>query len=282
MIENLILKTLLMVFGIGAVSGILYDDSKLYLIDDIYPNMIVYDFNNKKTTEVVLVEELQKVAVDKKNKADFESITHTNQEIFIFGSGSAKNRNDLFVIRKKDWHVERFSIEKLYQNLAKKHQIPLEEFNIEGAVIDKNTVYLFQRGNGKRKLNGVFVFPKDYLFRKENPQNRTDFHPVHLPEKKGFQYGFSDAVLHNQQIYFTATAEGALSTYHDGEVLGSIIGLIDMKSFEVHRTEMISSDLKVEGLTVKSENKNQIEFYLAYDNDSGEKKSEILTYVWKK
>ena len=45
---------------------------------------------------------------------------------------------------------------------------------------------------------------------------------------------------------------------------------------------MISSDLKVEGLTVKSENKNQIEFYLAYDNDSGEKKSEILTYVWKK
>lgn len=271
-----------MVFGVGAVSGILYDDSKLYLIDDTYPNLLVYDFDTKKTTEVILVEELQNIAISKKLKADFESITQTKNEIFVFGSGSAKNRNDLFVIRKKDLQVERFSIEKLYQNLAENHQIPLEEFNIEGSIIDKNSVYLFQRGNGKSKLNGVFVFPKDYLFQEENPQNTTEFHAVNLPENKGFQYGFSDAVLHNHQIYFTATAEGALSTYHDGEVLGSIIGLMDMKSFEVHRTEMISSDLKVEGLTVKSENKNQIEFYLAYDNDSGEKKSEILTYVWKK
>ena len=72
----------------------------------------------------------------------------------------------------------------------------------------------------------------------------------------------------HDKIYFLATAEDTQSTYNDGEVLGSFIGRIDLKTMKVEFTQKITSTNKFEGLTFYKKSNNKIEFLLCEDNDT--------------
>ncbi len=52
------------------------------------------------------------------------------------------------------------------------------------------------------------------------------------------------------KIYFLATAEDTQSTYNDGEVKGSLIGVIDVATMKLEFTQKISDTHKFEGLTL--------------------------------
>jgi hypothetical protein len=65
-----------------------------------------------------------------------------------------------------------------------------------------------------------------------------------------------------------ATAEDTESTYDDGEVLGSLIGRINLKTMKIDFTQKISSTHKFEGLTLYTDSKEKIEFLLCEDKDT--------------
>jgi len=69
-------------------------------------------------------------------------------------------------------------------------------------------------------------------------------------------------------IYFLATAEDTISTYEDGEVLGSIIGKMKSDTFEIIDTQIISNTQKFEGITLYENNDKEIHFLLCEDNDT--------------
>jgi hypothetical protein len=83
----------------------------------------------------------------------------------------------------------------------------------------------------------------------------------------------------DDKIYFLASAENSNSTYDDGEVLGSIIGRIDVKKMKIDFTQKISDTHKFEGLTLYKKSSNEIEFLLCEDNDTEVLEADVYKLV---
>ena len=152
----------------------------------------------------------------------------------------------------------------LYSVMQSFGEIKPEDFNIEGAIYNGETWFLFNRGNGKSNKNVVFTITGKNLTNEFNILSNA----YKLPKIKGVRCSFTDAVLVDNKIYFLATAEDTESTYADGEVFGSLIGSIDIKTMKIDFTKKITDKHKFEGLTVFKNTNQTIEFLLCEDKDS--------------
>jgi len=259
--EKFQLSVLFKIIGIGSASGILYHNDLLYVISDNSTYLYEYNIPNEILNKIPLVDYPQE-NIPKKDKPDFESISFLENKLYILGSGSTKNRNK--VVRYKPTskiHSEKdFSI--IFQDIKIQLEIKDEELNIEGLIQQNNIMYLFQRGNGMNSKNGI-------IYSNEDIENRLfKFVPFDLPKINNVSSTFTDAILIEDKIYFLASAEDTTSTYDDGEVLGSIIGTIDLKTMKLKSSIQISNKHKFEGLTLYKKTATQIELLLCEDNDS--------------
>ena len=103
--------------------------------------------------------------------------------------------------------------------------------------------------------------------------NLTDFlhdrplHPRILAVSLGLLHqvplSFTDATKAEHLILFLAVAEDSQSTYLDGTVVGSVLGLMN-RSGEILETMILDTTSKPEGLSYNSVEKS---FYLVTDND---------------
>jgi hypothetical protein len=143
-------------------------------------------------------------------------------------------------------------------------EIKPEDFNLEGAIFDGENWYLFNRGNGISNKNTIFTIHAKNLG-EEFALISVNYK---LPKIKGVRSSFTDAVLVDDKIYFLSTAENTKSTYDDGEILGSFIGRIDIKTMKIDFTQKITSTNKFAGLTFYKKENNKIEFLLCEDNDT--------------
>ena len=134
---------------------------------------------------------------------------------------------------------------------------------------------LFQRGNGATGKNGIFIVP-------DNPEQPQGFVAVTLPKISNIETTFTDAILVDNFIYFLASAEDTISTYEDGEVLGSIIGKMNAETFEIIETQIISISHKFEGITLYENDDNEIKFLLCEDTDTEVLESKIYKLTIKK
>jgi hypothetical protein len=64
---------------------------------------------------------------------------------------------------------------------------------------------------------------------------------------KGVRTCFTDAVLVEGKIYFLATAENIASTYDDGEILGSLIGRIDIETMKIDFLKKLAPQINLKG-----------------------------------
>lgn len=264
--EKFQLELFLILVNIGAASGLVYTNDSLFLIQDNSSLLYHYSFSNKDLSKIKLTDTSSE-SMEKKNKLDFESITLSNNQLYIFGSGSGAKRNQLFTYHLKTGKVSERNIQPQHDSLQKKFGISAEEYNIEGVVYYNNKSYLFQRGNGKKAQNGVFIL--------NDLTKEASYHSVDLPELKGVKTTFTDAVLADHAIYFLAAAEKSDSTYLDGEVTGSIIGKLSPETLKIEYTQKISDTHKFEGITLYKRNNNSLEFLLCEDSDSEQLESKI-------
>lgn len=271
--EKFQLEVFLILMNIGSASGLVYTEDKLFLIQDNSTYLYQYNFSSKNLTLIELVAEAAK-SIDKKSKPDFESITLVKNQLQLFGSGSGIKRNQLFSYDLKTGKITERNIQLQHDSLQKKFDISAEDYNIEGVIFYNQKTFFFQRGNGPKAQNGVFILNDD--------TKETSYHPIELPELKGVKATFTDAVLVDNQIYFLAAAEKSESTYFDGEVTGTIIGRLSSETLEVEYTEKISDVHKFEGITLYQKNSNSLEFLLCEDKDSEDLKSTIYKLTIKK
>lgn len=153
-----------------------------------------------------------------------------------------------------------------------------ENFNIEAAVNSGEKWYLFNRGNGPTAQNGIFTLTgnfNDMIF-------QTIYTPIKLPKIKGIRTSFTDAVKVKNKLYFLASAENSVSTYNDGEILGTIVGRIDIEKMKIDFTQQITSKNKFEGITLFKENSKTLEFLLCEDTDTDSKESNIYKLTLNK
>ena len=215
-----------------------------------------------------MVENAQENIV-KKDKPDFESITLKDEKLLLLGSGSTATRNSMIVFDLKSNEVTVQSLAAIYSQIKSEHSIKDSELKIEGCIITNDTVYYFQRGNGAQGKNGIF-FSKNST---EKP--KYTFVTFDLPRINTVSTPFTDTILVEDTIYFLATAEDTNSTYGDGEILGSSIGTIDLKTMTLQHCFQISQKHKFEGLTLYKKTATHIELLLCEDNDTDELVSTI-------
>jgi len=278
--EKIQLSLLFKIIGIGSASGLVYHQDKLYLISDNSTFLYEYNIPTEKLNKIALTENAQD-NIAKKDKPDFEAIAVKKNDLVLLGSGSTAKRNQAFLY---NFHPE----DESYQDISKKDMSLLfqkikdqlhftdEELNIEGLVFNKKDIYLFQRGNGNSGKNGII-----YVYdNKQEP--KLAFTAFDLPKIKNVTTTFTDAILVGDKIWFLASAEDTTSTYLDGEVLGSIIGRIDLKTLTLEFTQQISSTNKFEGLTLYKQSEKEMEFLLCEDTDSEVLESNIYKLVLDK
>lgn len=260
--------------GVGAASGLIYQDNHLKLISD--DSDVLYTFHPDGTlidkTSLLLSGELLENQ-KKSEKSDFEAIAQFEDTYYIFGSGSDKNRNNLIKFHHDTDSINRESLHSLYSQMRKEAQIKEDDFNIEGAILQKDRLLLFNRGNGPNQNNGIF-FIENFL-NKDTPYE-ISFKPIQLPKIQGVPFGFTDAIQVNDEIFFLAAAEAGESVYDDGEVLGSLFGTIDIESMELKSNILITKEHKLEGITLYEKKADHISFLLCEDPDDGGQKTKIF------
>ena len=260
------------IIGIGSASGLFYQNDLLYLISD--NSSYLYEYNIKK-------EHLEKYPlyhnpsenIFKIDKPDFESITHFQDSLYIFGSGSTANRNRMieFSIPQKE-KIQTNNMVDIYAIMQSFASIKETDFNLEGASYDGEFWYFFNRATNDSNKNTVLTLKAKKLDQ-EFALLSNDYK---LPKLKGVRTSFTDGVLVGNKLYFLAAAENTTSTYEDGEILGSIIGRIDIESMKIDFTKTISTTNKFEGLTVYKQQGNQITFLLCEDKDNDDSNSAIF------
>ena len=260
--------------GIGSASGLIYYQDVLFVISDNSTFLYQYVIDKDVVLKFPLVENPQE-NIAKKDKLDLEAMTSYGNQIFIFGSGSTPQRNTMFSLNLENDALHKNDLSHLYQFLRELASLNEDELNIEGAICVNKTMLLFQRGNGANNKNGIFIVP-------DNPEQPQGFVAVELPEISNVATTFTDAILVDNFIYFLASAEDTISTYEDGEVLGSIIGKMNAETFEVIETQIISISHKFEGITLYENDDNEIKFLLCEDTDTEVLESKIHKLTIKK
>lgn len=269
--EKFQLQLFFQIIGIGSASGLLYHNELLYLISDNSTYLYEYKIESNELTKIALTENPAE-NIPKKDKPDFESITLEKNNFFIFGSGSTENREKLITYHFLNKKIKQKNISELYDKLKSKFSIQNDELNIEGAFYHDKQFYLFQRGNAKNASNGVFIVNND-------KEIELQFVKIQLPKINKIEASFTDAILVNKTIYFLATVENTVSTYEDGEILGTFLGKMKLEDFSIEEIQLISNKNKFEGITFFKKTKKQLEFLLCEDNDTEVLNSKIYKLI---
>lgn len=258
--ENFTLTNFLTIKGISAASGLLFSQNVLFVISDSSSFLYQYDLEKSLLLKFPLVKEPAE-NIRKQDKLDLESITRNGNQLLLLGSGSTAKRTTLFSLDLSNDVLKTQDLQPLYQKLKTVSELTDAQFNIEGAIYANETMVLFQRGNSKDSQNGIFLVPN-------NQKDNIRFIPIILPTLDGIETTFTDAILVNDTIYFLACAENTSSTYEDGDVLGSILGIMHAPTFEIIAVKLLSDYQKFEGITLYKNSDETIEFLLCEDNDT--------------
>ena len=276
--EKFQLSLLFKIIGLGSASGLLFQNNSILAIGDNSSYLYEYQTETAKLQRHPLAENAQE-NTPKAFKPDFEAITQYADSIYIFGSGSTENRNFMVQVDSKTKEVIKTQeLTDLYLTMQSFAKIAPEDFNIEGVIYNGETWFFFNRGNGKTGKNVVFTVEGKNLVN----EFQIISNEYKLPKIKGVRTSFTDAILVDNKIYFLASAENSNSTYDDGEVLGTIIGRIDVKKMKIDFTQKISDTHKFEGITLYKKSSNEIEFLLCEDNDTEVLEANVYKVVLSK
>ncbi|MNL15824.1 hypothetical protein D3C87_1368350 [compost metagenome] len=265
------LELLFHIIGISSASGLFLKNNSLYVIGDNSSYFYEYELKSSNLKRYA-VSENPTENISKKIKPDFEALAHYENSFYLFGSGSTENRNKMVQLNANT--KERVSIQDLstlYKRMQVLADLNAENFNIEGVVYTGDAWYFFNRGNGDSGRNLVFTFHGKLL----TSNSKITYAELKLPKIKGIRTSFTDAIKVEDKFYFLAAAENTNSTYNDGEVLGSIIGCIDIKTMKITFTEKISDQHKFEGLTLQHNQENELSFLLCEDKDNDQLQADI-------
>lgn len=248
-----------------AASGLVISSGKYFIISDDEVSLLYGTPGKRFETLKIWEHDLPDDPKERKKvKPDLECLYLDGQELYLIPSFSKKNRDQGAVAKLgengKITALKTLDLSELRKNLSKE----VSDLNIEGGVILKNKLHLFQRGNGNDGTNEIIIC--DDLF-----SDHFERRKLKLPDHLGVPLTVTDAALLGDTIYFTAVAENTASTYLDGEVLGSYLGRLDGE-LKVDSLRQLDFSGKPEGLCFDQEGK----LFFVTDDDSREKPSRLF------
>ncbi len=284
--EALFLQSEQIITTVPSASGIVCKGENIWMIGDDVSSLFELDKNNeiKNSYQVSFMNRQENGRLLKSIKPDFESMDFFDDKLIMMGSGSKKISRDTAVIF--DFKTREILAKASFRPLFNHFLViggfdSLQSINMEGITSDEKYFYLLHRGNICGK-NIVFQIKKDELltYIDEGKIPEVLFHYFDLPKIDGYFSGFSGACITPNQKYllYTSSVESTNDVYHDGEVLGSFIGIIPMHgenawqsnvSYPVLKNDSVLKT-KLESICVKSQDGNRLNLVCVSDNDNGE------------
>lgn len=270
--------------GIPSASGLEITETGIYVIGDNSPFLFKLDDNFNIIEKINLFPECHFPGsiIEKIQKPDLEALAKGNREgniLMAFGSGSKSPERDILVETDLSTKISKeHSLIDFYSYLRSVSGLSSEELNIEAAEVFKDQLLLFNRG---KNLIIKFSLPefKAYL-NKRGKLPEIEVFQIDLPEINGIKSGFSGASLDpdNGILYFTTTVEDTDNWIDDGEVLGSFIGVIELKDLldgmkPDHIAILLDKDhlkIKVESIgVIPPYNPKKVNLLMVTDSDGG-------------
>jgi hypothetical protein len=253
---------------VAAASGVAIVGDTLHVVADDEPFVARYGLGGAPRGRVALFDDAlpEEPAARKAAKPDLEVLFALPGGVLVaLGSGSRPTRRR--GARLDGDTVTPLELAPLYERLLGE----LPELNVEGVAVCGERLRLLSRGNGPGRVNAVIdVALREVAGARVWPASALRaVRRVTLPT--GF--GFTDAEpLGGGALLFTAAAEDSASTYEDGAVAGSILGVLD--GVVVREVRPLSA-LKVEGVA-----RRDAELYLVTDADDRATRAALLRTRW--
>jgi|GEM_PF-1960288 len=277
---------------VPSASGLVYCTGKLFVISDEENSIAVFDsFPGKgKWLEIIPGSLPEEKRARKAAKSDWEGISLLPVGIFKKGhslllvpSGSKSHRvKGALLGLGADGNLTGES--SLVDFSAIYEALRIKDINVEGFVIQGSEAILFHRGNGSAGVCLVIrIRTTDFFdsllggkpFSKSGVIKQTK---IVGGDIEGAPLTVTDAcALRDGRLLCTLAAEGGDSTYEDGEVAGSAIGILEVDD-SLSLLTTIEGTLKLEGVTLTQEGSNSIEGLLCSDADDRETPSQIFSF----
>jgi len=270
---------------VAAASGIVNLNSYWIIVADDENHFAYFKESNKLTPgnwlKIFESDLPLEVKERKKVKPDLEAIVLIDNAILMIPSGSKKNRviGKLVSSDKKfpqSLKVKTINFKPLYKRLLKE----FANLNIEGAAVVKNKFFLAQRGNGEQNKNALIELDYQKVLCGISKSCRI---PKYCIKKiKTLNLGYVDKTkltmtdicsYDDKHLLFLATAEATEDTYQDGEIKGSLIGLMSTTGKILWRKKIYPSNLKLEGICLKGNDLSTA--YLVDDGDNPNKSASL-------
>ncbi|MDX6768607.1 MAG: hypothetical protein SF051_03685 [Elusimicrobiota bacterium] len=149
--------------------------------------------------------------------------------------------------------------------------------NIEGGFVAGEDLVLLQRGNGRRRFNALvrceLAAFLAWLDGRRGPP-RVRVRRARLGEWDGTPLSFTDGFFHDGAVYFSAAAEVTDDPVRDGEVMGSVIGLLAPRGGV--RVLARLPKVKVEGLALDAALARELRVLAVTDADDPRRPSVLL------
>lgn len=213
----------------------------------------------------------------KRSKPDFEAQVllppfpeHPHGALLAIGSGSRPTRRKgVLLSLDARGRIAGAPREIQLGPLLSAMEVRLAELNIEGAVIAGNRLILLQRGNKDGAHNALVSMHLPKFLRALAAEDPVDLpfriKRIALGSIEGVPWGFTDAAaLPDGSLVFTAVAEDADDSYHDGPCLGAAIGILE--NGKVMRFEPLTPLIKPEGVAIQVQN-GRLKVLLVTDAD---------------
>jgi hypothetical protein len=243
---------------LAAASGVRAWADRLYVIADDELSLGVYDLVGAPYARVPLLagELPEEHAARKAHKPDFEALLSLpDGSLLALGSGStAQRRRGVRVELGTQPRVCVLDFSELYAALERE----LPELNLEGGAVWNERVWLCSRGNSASRDDALIELDHDGFCAAIASGRAPDagvlraVRRVQLGELAGAPLSFTDLSVLRGKLVFSAAAEASANTYDDGEVTGSIVGVISALGLPQWPEQIPGR--KIEGICAAGEN----------------------------
>ena len=258
---------------VSAASGIILKGDHYYLVADDEIHLGRFKLNSPQAGEFIPLFKGEKLPLDlkkrKKQKPDLESLCFVNggTQILALPSGSKTNRVRGALLNLDTLQSRVVDFTELYEKLLETYPA----LNIEGAVVTRDSLKLFQRGNGSSAQNALISLSLAGVeedLKRQRPikkENILSYKPYSLGKLNNVRLGFSDATIGpDGDIYFLAVAEAEESTVKDGPFRGAVLGKIAADG-NLTQIGVLDAREKPEGLVFLGSGRD---FYIVTDADN--------------
>lgn len=214
-------------------------DGLLYVISDDAP------FIYRCTPEGSLVDSVPLAflgttfhRIPKAHKPDFEASVigriRGRDCIFAFGSGSVETVRDSGIVVQlaNIEDQQHFSLSPFYAHIRSTLGIAVKDFNIEGAALRDDKLILFNRGTNHLIQTSLAGLVQHVL--EGSPPPSVTGQIIELAKTGPYITGISGAdFIDDTHLLFCASVEATQDWFADGEVLGSYVGVIELREAEL-------------------------------------------------